>query len=69
VRDFEIIFNPYHKMIFERPFDDLVEKVRGEKFVYICTWEVGCERLMSTVRAQSKTHNNTSLAWKPGTMP
>ena len=34
-------------MIFERPLDELVEKIGGDQFVDICTGKVHCEWLGS----------------------
>ena len=45
MRDFEVLFNPCNEMILECSLDCLVEEVWGEKFVYIRSWEVGCEWL------------------------
>lgn len=49
VCNFEIIFDPGNKMILERSLDCLVEKIWGEEFVDICSWEVGREWLVSMV--------------------
>jgi hypothetical protein len=46
---FEIFFNPGNEMVFERPFDGLVEKVRGEELINIRSWEVGREWLRSII--------------------
>ena len=41
----QVILNPLNKVIFERSFDDLVEKVRGQEFVDVCSRELHRERL------------------------
>lgn len=38
--DFDVVFDPGNKMIFERPFDDLVKYVRRQKLVDVGAWEV-----------------------------
>ena len=43
----EIIANPSNKMILERPLDDLVKDITGEKLVYIRTGKVIGEGLHS----------------------
>lgn len=48
----EIIANPSNKMILERPLDDLVKDIAGEKLVYIRTGKVIGEGL----RIESITH-------------
>ena len=60
MRDFEVLFNPHNKVVFVRPLDGLVEKVWGEKFVYICSWEVCCKQLVLTVSACSKAGSNAA---------
>ena len=49
MRNLEVLFNLCDKMVLECSLDGLVEEVRGEEFVNIRSWEVGCVRLVSTV--------------------
>lgn len=43
----QVLFNPVDEMVFECPFDDLVEKIGGKQFVYVCPGKVSCKRLQS----------------------
>ena len=49
MHDPEVILHPRNKVVFECPLDGLMEKIEGEKFVYIRTREVHCEGLILTV--------------------
>ena len=55
MRKLEVLFNPCNEMILECSLDCLVEEVWGEKFVYICSWKVGRERLTLTVSTRLVT--------------
>jgi hypothetical protein len=35
-----VLPDPLHKMVFESPFDDLMEKIRRDQLVDIGAWEV-----------------------------
>jgi hypothetical protein len=41
----EIALNPGNEMVLKGAFDDLMEEVGGEKFMYVCTGKVVRERL------------------------
>lgn len=37
--------HPTDQMVFEGPFDELVEEVGREQLVYVSAWEMVCKRL------------------------
>jgi hypothetical protein len=36
----KVCFHPSYKVIFKCPFDDLMEKIWGDEFMYIGSWKV-----------------------------
>ncbi len=42
----EVLFDPGDNVIFESPFDDLMQKIRREKFVDVRTGKICSERLV-----------------------
>jgi hypothetical protein len=61
VRNLEVLFNPRNEVILVCSLDCLVEKVRGEKFIYICSRKVGCEWLWSTVSVHLGVDGSNNL--------
>jgi hypothetical protein len=45
----KILTHPLNEMILEGPFDDLMEKIRGEDFMDVCARKVCCERLQEDI--------------------
>ena len=58
VYDLEVSLHPRNKVVFKCPLNSLMEKIEGEKLVYIRMWEVGCEGLALTVRTRLKASSN-----------
>lgn len=56
----KIRFNPSNNMILERAFDELVQKVRREKFVDVSTGKVVCEWLKGMMLDYSMRSNHSS---------
>jgi tRNA-binding EMAP/Myf-like protein len=50
----QILFNPSHKMILERSFDNLVENIWCDEFMYIGAWKIICEWLKSHLKLIEK---------------
>ena len=42
---FKVLIHPLNEVVLEHSFDELVEQVRSDKFIYICVQKVLCERL------------------------
>jgi len=56
----EIFSNPSYKMILEGPFDDLMEEIWGNEFVYIGSWKVVGEGLKFSKILGKRSRRNKS---------
>jgi hypothetical protein len=45
-----VVLDPSHQMVLKGAFDNLMEKVGGEKFMNISTWKIRSERLGVVIR-------------------
>jgi hypothetical protein len=45
----KILSYPFNEMVLEGPFDDLVEKIRGEQFMDVRAWKMCCKRLKDSM--------------------
>ena len=43
----KIVLHPLDEVVLEAPFDNLVEEVRSNKLVHVCTWKRVCKGLES----------------------
>ena len=46
----QVFIDPRHDVILEDTFDELVEEIRRQEFMNICTWKSMCEWLEEKVR-------------------
>jgi hypothetical protein len=57
----EILVDLFYKMIFECPFDYLMEQIWRKKHVYICTREPMCEWLQISISTYKNRRNTKYL--------
>jgi hypothetical protein len=44
----EVLPNPFNEVVFEGAFDQLMENIRGQELVNVCSWKIVGEWLLMT---------------------